>query len=69
MSVVDLPPGIGLLGTPLGVFRAPRAAVRLSTVALVVAIVLGALTWYLVTRHPWRRGSATLFALPVAYVL
>ncbi|MDQ3368255.1 MAG: hypothetical protein M3680_22755 [Myxococcota bacterium] len=69
MSVVDLPPGIGLLGTPLGVFRAPRGAVRLSTIALVVALVGGALTWYLVTRHPWRRGSATLFALPVAYML
>jgi hypothetical protein len=69
MSVVDLPPGIGLLGTPLGVFRAPRGSVRLSTLALVVTVGLGALTWYLVSRHPWRRGSGTLFALPVAYML
>ncbi|MBA3391909.1 MAG: hypothetical protein H0T89_04650 [Deltaproteobacteria bacterium] len=69
MSVIDLPPGIGLVGTPLGVFEAPRGSVRLSTIALVSAIVLGAITWYLVSRHPWRRGSATLFALPIAYAL
>lgn len=67
MSAVDLPPGIGLQGTPLGTFRSPRGARRLAAVALGVTIVLGVLTWYFVSRHPWRRGSSVQITLPVAF--
>jgi len=67
VSVIDLPPGIGLTGTPLGTFRAPRGARRLAIIALVVSAVLGAVTWYLVSRHPWRRGSSVQITLPVAF--
>lgn len=67
MSAVDLPPGIGLAGTPLGTFRSPRRARRLATVAVVVSAVLGAVTWYLVSRHPWRAGSSVQITLPVAF--
>ena len=67
MSVVDLPPGIGLVGTPLGSFRAPPGARRLAAAALAVAIVLGALTWYFVSRHPWRRGASVQISLPIAF--
>lgn len=69
MSAIDLPPGIGLVGTPLAVFHAPRRAVRLSTIALACALGFGAVTWYFVTRRPWRPGAATLFAWPVVYTL
>jgi hypothetical protein len=69
MSVTDLPPGIGLAGTPLGVFTAPRRAIRLARIALVVAVVLGGVTWSLVARRPYARHAATQFALPVAYTL
>ena len=44
MSALDLPPGIGLLGAPLAVFRAPRRASVLATIAIVVTIVLGVAT-------------------------
>jgi hypothetical protein len=67
MTAVDLPPGIGLVGTPLGVFSAPRRAVRLATAAVVVSIVLGMLTWYLVSLHPWRHRSGVAITLPVAF--
>jgi hypothetical protein len=68
VSALDLPPGLGLVGTPLGVFRAPRSSARLSAVALVIAVAAGALTWYLVSRQPWRRGLATLFVLPLVFM-
>jgi hypothetical protein len=67
VSVVDLPPGIGLVGTPLGTFGAPRRARRLAAAAVVVSAVLGVLTWYLVSRHPWRRGASVQITLPVAF--
>jgi len=67
MSVVDLPPGIELVGTPLGTFGAPRWARRLAAAAVVVSAVLGVLTWYLVSRHPWRRGASVQITLPVAF--
>lgn len=67
MSAIDLPPGIGLVGTPLGVFAAPRSATRLSTVAVIVTILLGCLTWYLVSRNPWRHRSGVAITLPVAF--
>ena len=69
MSVVDLPPGIGLLGTALGTFHAPRAARRRAMISLVVVSVLLVITWYLVSRHPYRYHSSTQVVLPVAFSL
>jgi hypothetical protein len=67
MSAIDLPPGIGLQGTPLGVFRAPMRARRLALIAVVVVLLVGALTWYFVLQHPWRRGSSQQVILPAAF--
>ena len=67
MSALDLPPGIGLVGTPLGVFRSPRRARVLAWTALAIVVALGAVTWVLVMRHPWRDGASTQFVLPVAF--
>jgi hypothetical protein len=69
VSVLDLPPGIGLVGTPLGVFGAPRSARRLSAIALATVSVCGALTWLFVYLHPYRRGAAPQLVLPVALIL
>jgi hypothetical protein len=66
MSAVDLPPGIGLSGTTLAVFRAPQRARRLAALAIVVVIGFGALAWYLALQHPWRRGTSTQLVLPIA---
>src|ERR1700709_10230 len=68
MTALDLPPGIGLVGTPLGVFRAPARARRLPWISVVVVVVLGALTWYAVSRHPYRWHSSTQIVLPVAFL-
>lgn len=68
MSALDLPPGIGLVGTPLATFEAPARSRRLARTALVITVVLLALTWYLVSLAPWRRGSSTQVVLPVAFV-
>ena len=65
MSAIDLPPGIGLEGTPLGTFQAPRGARRLATASLVLVLMLLALTWYLVSRHPWQYGASSQCAEPV----
>jgi hypothetical protein len=67
MSAIDLPPGIGLQGTPLGMFRAPPRARRLAAISLVMVIVLGAITWGFVSRHPYRWHSSTQVVLPVAF--
>ncbi|HEX5060458.1 MAG TPA: hypothetical protein VFV99_13915 [Kofleriaceae bacterium] len=67
MSVVDLPPGIGLVGTPLGTFVAPRRARRLSAIALICVVAFGALTWAFVSRHPYRWHASTQFVLPIAF--
>jgi hypothetical protein len=67
MSAVDLPPGSGLVGTPLGSFRSPAGARRLSTFAVIAVIALAAVTWGLVARHPWRGDSSTLVILPIAF--
>ncbi len=67
MSAIDLPPGIGLVGTPLGTFHAPRGARRLAKVALALVVVLGAITWALVARHPGRPSASTQVVLPVAF--
>ena len=68
MSALDLPPGIGLLGAPLAVFRAPRRASVLAAIATVLTIMLGVATWYFVSQRPWRRGSSVMITLPVAMV-
>jgi hypothetical protein len=62
VSAVDLPPGIGLSGTPLAVFRAPQRSRRLAA----LSIVFGALAWYLALQHPWRRGTSTQLVMPLA---
>jgi hypothetical protein len=66
MGAVDLPPGIGLVGTPLGIFRAPHRARRLSTISLVSVVILGGITWAFVSRHPYRWHASTQFVLPIA---
>ena len=67
MSALDLPPGIGLVGTPLGTFHAPARARRAASLALAAVVVLGALTWGLVSRHPYRHGASTQVVLPIAF--
>lgn len=69
MSATDLPPGLGLVGTPLGVFHAPRRSRRLSAFALAAALIFGAITWYVITRRPWQRGTGTLFGLPLVFMM
>ena len=69
MSAIDLPPGIGLQGTPLGTFTAPPGARRLSRIALIAIVVLGAITWYFVSRHPYSRHASTRVVVPVALTL
>jgi hypothetical protein len=67
MSAIDLPPGIGLQGTPLGTFHAPRRARTLASLSLASVIVFGAVSWYFVSRHPYRWHSSTQIVLPVAF--
>jgi hypothetical protein len=67
MSVLDLPPGIGLVGTPLGTFRAPGRARRAAALATIAVVVFGAITWGLVARHPYRMGSSTQVVMPIAF--
>lgn len=68
MSTVDLPPGIGLQGTPLGTFRAPPRARRLAALSLISVVVLGAITGVFVSRHPYRWHSSTQTVLPMAFL-
>lgn len=68
MSSVDLPPGMGLRGTPLGVFRAPVRTRRLAGAALVLVTLLAAITWYFVSRHWWRWHASTQAVLPMAFI-
>jgi len=67
MSAVDLPPGIGLQGTPLGEFTAPTRAKRLSSAALVLVLVFGVATWGLVSRKPFARHASAQVVMPVAF--
>jgi hypothetical protein len=67
VSALDLPPGIGLVGTPLATFLAPARARRIASFALVTVIALGAVTWVLVARHPFHRGASSQVVLPVAF--
>lgn len=69
MSAVDLPPGIGLAGTPLAVFRSPVRARRLAAFSIILVIGFGALAWYLALQRPWGfRGYSKQIqlVLPVA---
>ena len=67
MGAVDLPPGIGLTGTPLATFRAPPRARRLAAIAFAATVALGAITWAFVFRHPYRWHASTQFVLPIAF--
>jgi hypothetical protein len=67
VSALDLPPSLDLAGTPLGVFRAPARARRLASIAAVVVLALGALTWWRIGRHPYRSEAATQAVLPAAF--
>lgn len=67
MTAVDLPPGIGLAGTPLGTFRAPLRARRLATIALTIIAALTAITWAFVARNPYRWHASTQVVLPIAF--
>jgi hypothetical protein len=67
MSAIDLPPGIGLQGTPLGTFHAPRRARVIAAMSLVAVVLFGGITWYFVSRHPYRWHSSTQIVLPVAF--
>jgi hypothetical protein len=69
MSAIDLPPGIGLTGTPLGVFRSPARARRLALIAIVLVVIVGAITWYFVLQHPWRRGASKQIVLPCVFAV
>jgi hypothetical protein len=69
VSVLDLPPGVGLLGTPLATFHAPKRAKRLAWGGTIVVAVLLVVTWYFVSQHGWRRGTSTMVILPVALLL
>ena len=66
MSAVDLPPGIGLVGSPLGEFRAPRRARVLSALALIACLAAGFATWAIVSRRPFGAHTATQVVAPVA---
>jgi hypothetical protein len=67
MSAIDLPPGIGLIGTPLGTFHAPPRARRAASISLALVVALGAVTWALVSRHPYRYAASTQVVLPIAF--
>lgn len=70
MSAIDLPPGIGLEGMPLGVFAAPPRARRLAIIAVVIVAILGAVTWYFVLQRPlYRRGAGSQLVGPIALLL
>ncbi len=68
MSAIDLPPGIGLAGTPFAVFRAPQRARRLAYLSIVFVIGFGALAWYLALQRPWGFGTSKQLqlVLPIA---
>jgi len=69
VSAIDLPPGMGLQGTPLAVFRSPRRSRALAWIVLVSVLVLCAVTWYLVYQHPRRSGASIQIVVPAALVL
>jgi hypothetical protein len=66
MSAIDLPPGIGLVGSALGEFRAPRRARVLAGVALAACLAAGFATWTLVSRRPFGPHTASQVVAPIA---
>jgi hypothetical protein len=69
MGALDLPPGIGLAGTPLGTFHAPRRARRLATMSLVSVVAMAVLTVYFVAQPPYRwRYASTQIVLSFAFI-
>lgn len=69
MSAVDIPPGIGVEGSAIATFRAPRRAQRLAYLSLLLTLVFGGLTWLGVSRHPYARNASALVVIPVSMVL
>jgi hypothetical protein len=70
VSAIDIPPGIGLRGTALGLYRAPQRSRRLATISLIAVVVLGGITWALVARHPYyHRHASAQIVLPFAFAL
>lgn len=69
MTAVDLPPGSGLVGTPLDEFTAPRGARRLAAIAVATTVTLAAVTLSLVAHHPGRSGAPTQVVGSAAGVL
>jgi hypothetical protein len=69
VSVVDIPPGIGLRGTALGLYRAPMRARRLARISLALVVVFGGATWAVVGRHPYHRHASAQIVLPFAFAL
>lgn len=68
MSAIDLPPGIGLQGTALGTFHAPRRARRLAATALAIITACGAITWYVTLTNRYHWHSSTKLVLPFAFL-
>jgi hypothetical protein len=66
MSAVDLPPGIGLEGAAVAIFRSPRRARRIAYGSLLGTLLFGALTWWGVSRHPYDRHASSLVVIPVS---
>jgi hypothetical protein len=69
VSAVDLPPGIGLVGTPLATFEAPVRSRRIAMGAVIIVGALLVLTWYFVSKHWWRWHASTQAVLPVAFLM
>lgn len=69
MSAVDLPPGMGLAGTPLAVFASPKRSRRLALICVLAVFALGLTSWAFVYRHPWRSGSSVQVVLPAAFAV
>lgn len=69
MSALDVPPGIGLEGSAVAVFRAPRRARRIAHTSLAFTLGFGALTWWGVSRHPYDPYASTLVVVPASLVL
>jgi hypothetical protein len=69
MAAIDLPPGMGLRGTALAMFRSPLGARWLARVSVIAVVVLGGTTWAFVTRHPYHRHASAQVVLPVAFFM
>ncbi|MEZ4366889.1 MAG: hypothetical protein R2939_11440 [Kofleriaceae bacterium] len=68
MAAVDLPPGLGLVGSSRHAFRARPGPRRLAGVALLSTSVLCVLAWYFASRQPWRLRSGWYAVMPMVFV-